>query len=270
MNLDPKIEKPICIRLTKDSNFIMADNNCKLEHQLTQGVMFGGEHYGFILIIDNSEIQREYVYPTQCKIQAIGMENDLLKIFEDGKKSYWIFNKKGKLEKSAFGELVDGFRDGFNTIVENYDMFITEPIVKNPIKIKFDKYLMNCVIQKDEFIDKDYPLYPGLVLGTEHYGFIITIENEDGLQKETIYPTNNRIDGLGMEHHDMADLKIYENGKYNPWVFTFRGAFKQKATHNPYSKRDQEFVEKSYDLEGVNPEDGFCLKKIIKKEKGII
>lgn len=263
MNLEPKIQSPICIRLTKDSNFIMADNNCKIEHQLTQAVLFEGNHYGFVLIIDNKTVQREYVYQTQCKIQAIGMENDFLKIFEEGKKSPWIFNKNGKLEKSAFGDVVDKFRDGFVTLVENYDMFTAKPIVKNPIKINIDRYLRNCVIQKDEFIDKDYPLYPGLVLGTEHYGFIFVIENEYGLKKEIIYPTNNKIDAIGMEYSDMDDIKIYENGKYNPWLFTYRGVFKKKATHNPYSKRDQKFVEKSYDLEGVNPKDGFCLKKII-------
>ena len=226
-------------------------NNCKIEHQLTQAVMFEGNHYGFVLIIDNKIVQREYVYQTQCKIQAIGMENGFLKIFEEGKKSPWVFNKNGKLENSAFGELVDELRDCFNTIVENYDIFTAEPIVKNPIKINIDRYLRNCVIQNDEFIDKDYPLYPGLVLGTEHYGFIFVIENEDGLKKEIIYPTNNKIDAIGMEYSDMDDIKIY------------RGVFKKKATHNPYSKRDQAFVEKSYDLEGVNPEDGFCIKKII-------
>mgnify|MGYP003299590869 FL=1 len=91
------------------------------------------------LIIDNKIVQREYVYQTQCKIQAIGMENGFLKIFEEGKKSPWVFNKNGKLESSAFGDSVDELRDCFNTIVENYDIFTTEPIVKNPIKINIDK-----------------------------------------------------------------------------------------------------------------------------------
>ena len=92
MLLEAKISDPVCIRLGKDSNFIMADENNKEAHPLVPGAMFGGEHYGFVLIVDYNGKQREIVYPTQCRIDAVGIEGGHLKLFEEGKKFAWRFS----------------------------------------------------------------------------------------------------------------------------------------------------------------------------------
>ena len=84
MNLEAKMQDPICIKIGKDSNVILADKENKEEHPLVPGAMFGGEHFGFIIISDNNGKQRECFYPTQCRIEAIGIEGGVLKIFEEG------------------------------------------------------------------------------------------------------------------------------------------------------------------------------------------
>ena len=101
MNLEVKMQNPICIKLGKNSNVILADENRKEEYPLVPGAMFGGEHYGFIIISDCNGKQRECFYPTQCRIEAIGIEGDVLKIFEEGKDYSWVFTYDGKLKSQA-------------------------------------------------------------------------------------------------------------------------------------------------------------------------
>lgn len=260
MNLESKMQNPICIKIGKDSNVILVDEENKKEHPLVPGVMFGGEHFGFVIISDNNRNQREYFYPTQCKIEAIGIEDGVLKIFEEGKKLSWRFNKKGKLEYSAFGDFTDEFRRKFDTIVENYDMFIKEPKLENPVRVKISLNPEESMILQDEIVKKDYPLCPGVMLGTLHYGFILMFDTEYG-KKEVVYPTQNRIDAIGIEGHYNNDLKVFEKGKYHPWVFTFDGKFKKQASYNQYSKRDKKFVEEVYDLNESKNQDIFTLQK---------
>lgn len=259
MLLEAKISDPVCIRLGKDSNFIMADENNKEAHPLVPGAMFGGEHYGFVLIVDHNGKQREIVYPTQCRIDAVGIEGGHLKLFEEGKKFAWRFDKSGKLEHSAFDEFTDEFRSKFDIIVENYDMFMGEPTLKNPISIKIARNPEESVILKDENIQENYPLCPGAMLGTVHYGFVLIIDTLKG-QKEVVYPTQNRIDAVGIEGDICGDLKIFEKGKYHPWLFTFDGKLKNESSYNQYSKRDKAFVEDCYGLNEI-PSGCFTLQK---------
>lgn len=260
MNLEAKMQDPICIKIGKDSNVILADKENKEEHPLVPGAMFGGEHFGFIIISDNNGKQRECFYPTQCRIEAIGIEGGVLKIFEEGKKLSWRFNKTGKLEYSAFGDFTDEFRRKFDTIVENYDMFMGEPKLENPLRVQISLDPEKSMILQDEFVKKDYPLCPGVMLGTLHYGFILIFNTEHG-KREVVYPTQNRIDAIGIEGHCYNDLKVFENGKYHPWVFTFDGKFKKQASYNQYSKRDKKFVEEVYDLNESKDQDIFTLQK---------
>lgn len=259
MLLEPKILDPVCIRLGKDSNLILADKNNKEDHHLIPGALFNGEHYGFVLIVDHKGKQKEYVYPTQCKISAVGIEGSFLKIFEEGKKLAWRFEKNGELEHSAFDEFTEDFRSKFDVIVENYDMFMGEPTLQNPVRIKIALNPEESVILKDENITEDYPLCPGAMFGTLHYGFILVIETLKG-EKELVYPTQNRIDAVGIEADICNDIKIFENGKYNPWLFTFDGKLKNKASYNQYSKRDNAFIEECYGLNEIQS-DCFSLQK---------
>ena len=116
------------------------------------------------------------------------------------------------------------------------------------------------MILQDELVKKDYPLCPGVMLGTLHYGFILMFDTEHG-KKEVVYPTQNRIDAIGIEGYCYNDLKVFENGKYHPWLFTFDGKFKKQASYNQYSKRDKKFVEEVYDLNESKDQDIFTLQK---------
>lgn len=260
MSLEAKILNPVSIRLGKNYNIIMEDEKTHKEYPLIPGVMFGGEHYGFVLITEHNGKQRETVYPTQCKIQAIGINGGILKVFEDGKKLSWRFDKTGKLEHSTFDDFTDEFRSNFDIIVENYDMFMGEPTLMNPLNIKISRNPEESVILKDENIKEDYPLYPGVMLGNVHYGFILIIDTDKG-QKEVVYPTQNRIDAVGIEGNIYGDLKVFENGKYHPWLFGYDGKFKKEASYNQYSRRDKAFVEDCYGLNETNTKYCFALQK---------
>lgn len=261
MNIEPKILNPICIRLDKKSSALMTDEK---NYELGTGVMFSNEHYGLNLIINHNGIQREIVYPTQNKIAAVGVENNVLRIFEYGKKFPWCFDKAGKLKKSTFNEFTDKFIDEFNSEVyivdANPNMFIGEGTLVNPIRIKISRNPKESTILKDGNIKENYPLYPGVILGTIHYGFILIIDTEKG-QKEVVYPTQNRIDAVGIEGDVLGDLKIFENGKYYPWLFSYDGKLKKDSSYNPYSRRDVAFIEDCYGLNDYNSEYCFTLQK---------
>lgn len=259
MDIEAKIQDPICIKIGTESNVILKDEKCMKEHPLVPGAMFGGEHYGIIIISDNNGKQKESFYPTQCRIEAIGIDNEILRVFEEGKKTCWKFNKMGQLEYSPFGDFNDEFRKKIDIIVENYDMFMGEPKLENPLKVKISKKPEQSMILKDEYVIKDYSLCPGAIIGTVHYGFILIFDTENG-EKEVVYPTQNRIDAIGIEGNCYNDLKVFENGKYNPWVFTFDGKFKKQASYNQYSKKDKEFVEEVYDLNEAQDKDIFTLQ----------
>ena len=73
MDIEAKIENPVCIRLGDTENVILADEVNKQSNPLVPGVMFGGSHYGFGLITDINGKQKEKVYPTQCRIDEVGI-----------------------------------------------------------------------------------------------------------------------------------------------------------------------------------------------------
>lgn len=259
MNIRGKIQDPIVIRLSKKSNIIMPDKVNKEECLLEPGAIFGGQHYGFVLIIDHNGKQEEVVYSTQCRISAVGMQDNILNIYEEGKRMPWKFTKSGKLKQSINEDSIDEFMSDYS-IISDSSMFSKEKKMENPLKIKIVRtHEVKSFIMKDELVNQDYPLSPGVVLGTEHYGFIFYIETLNGC-KEKYYPTENKIDAVVSEGNEWkdVDIKIYENGKYNPWIFTNDGIFKQEASYNPYSRRDRQYMDKVYELN--NNEDRHFIK----------
>ena len=101
MNIETKIENPVRIRLSDTENVVLADEVNKQNNSLVPGVMFGGSHYGFLLITDMNEKQKEMVYPTQCRIDAVGIEGGILKVFEEGKYHPWLFTYNGEFKQEA-------------------------------------------------------------------------------------------------------------------------------------------------------------------------
>lgn len=255
MEIESRIKSPICIRLGKNLNIIIENETGKCEYPLTPGVMFGGEHYGFILISDVNGRQRETIYPTQCSIQAVGMDDNTLSIFEDGKDKSWKFDKNGRLIHSAHGEPIDDALSKADILVRNSDMFTGDPILVNPVRIRIP-----ADPEKSKILgDIEYPLYPGAMLGSLHYGFIIVTGEEDHIV-ERAYPTQNRVEALGCEGTCYGDLKVFEEGKYHSWVFDCFGNFKRKSSYNEFSRRDLAYVDEKYGLEDKD-KDSFQLKK---------
>ena len=134
-----------------------------------------------------------------------------------------------------------------------------EPILKNPLSVKISKNPEESEVLKDETIKEDYPLYPGVVLETEHYGFILIIDTDEG-QREVHYPTQNRIDAIGIEGNAFGDIKVFESGKYHPWLFSNDGKFKQEASFNPHSRKDRDFIEEVYSTDMEDAVNRFALK----------
>ena len=138
-------------------------------------------------------------------------------------------------------------------------MFMGKPKLENPLKVKISSDPEKSMVLHDELIKKDYPLCPGVMLGTVHYGFILIFDTENG-KKEVVYPTQNRVDSIGIEGDCYNDLKVFENGKYHPWVFTYDGKFKKQASYNQYSRRNKKFVEEVYELNESRDQDIFTLQ----------
>ena len=256
MNIESKIENPICIRIGITENVILSKDGNEPNVPLNPGAMFDGDHYGFVLITDANGKQKERVYPTQCSINAVDIKNGFLRVFEVGKELPWTFNRSGKVEHFPFGEFTFEYRSELDI---PKDMPMEEPILKNPLSVKISKNPEESVILKDETIKEDYPLYPGVVLETEHYGFILIIDTDEG-QREVYYPTQNRIDAIGIEGNAFGDIKVFESGKYHPWLFSNDGKFKQEASFNPHSRKDRDFIEEVYSTDMEDAVNRFALK----------
>jgi len=128
MEIESKIINPINIKITKTCKEIMEDAITNKKHSLTPGAMFGGEHYGFTIVSETNKGQKEVVYPTQCRIVAVGMIDGVLKIMEEGKYNPWIFNKNGKmLQNATFNKLS---RRDLEYLAENFECYTEEDIEK--------------------------------------------------------------------------------------------------------------------------------------------
>jgi len=230
-----RIYQPINIRLGKNYNCILADKHCEKTYPLSPGALIGGEHYGFSIIVDRKGRQKEEVYSTQNPVDAICMENEVLKIFEKGKKNPWQFDEIGSLKHSPYEELSE---EEIVIVHSNPspEVPIDEPKFKDPIEIKIalDSKKSIACFEKNS---SSYPLCPGVMIGDDHYGFILRVETTKG-EKKVYYPTQNRIEALGSSE-EKDDLKIYEEGKYHPWIFNYKGKLKAKAS-NPKSSFPEE------------------------------
>ena len=262
MSIEERLVDPVCIRVGKKYDYVMVDEESNEHYSLEAGVLFGSEHYGFILIIDDKGKQREVVYPTQCKIEAIGIEGGVLKVFEEGKRLPWTFDKKGKLESSAFNDFTEGYLREYSKnvllLLDNPKMFLNKAAIEHPVKLRIAMDPEKSVIELED--GEKYPLFPGVMLDSLHYGFILLIETLEGV-REIKYPTQCRIDAVGCDTNFYDDIKVFENGKYHPWKFGFDGKFKEIARFNLMSRRDQNFIKEIRDLNSEGVKDAFTLQK---------
>lgn len=250
-----KLSNPLTIKITKNGCVLLADESYTNDYNLDEkGVLIGGEHYGFILIKNLKGKQYEQKYLTECRINGINLAQEKLKIYEEGKTNYWLFTKSGDLEYAPNDVEINDEITQKDYFMANPEMFLDKPILLNPIKIKISKIdpTKNALI-KDELVHEDYPLNPGVVLGEEHYGFILVFE-KDG--KEVSYPTYNPIYGISS---NWIDIQIYEKGKYNPWVFSVNGKLEKKSSYNLLSRNDLLYIKDRYKVDEDFPENADAL-----------
>lgn len=98
--------------------------------------------------------------------------------------------------------------------------------ILNPICIRLDNYFD--ILLKNIEGYSSCSLMPGIMVGGEHYGFIV-ISSKDGKQKETVYSTSNKISSIGVENNK---LQIFEDKKKVSWLFDLNGKLIRKAESN--------------------------------------
>ena len=122
-----------------------------------------------------------------------------------------------------------------------------EAKMENPIYISIATNPQKSVILKNRKNEEDISLNPGAMFGEGHYGFILISDTKEG-KKRSVYPTQNRIDAIGTDGDILGDIKVFEYGKFNPWRFSCTGELKEESSYNPNSRKDIEYVAKTYDM----------------------
>lgn len=114
-----------------------------------------------------------------------------------------------------------------------------EAKIQNPVCIKIGK---ENVILADENRIEEHPLVPGAMFSGEHYGFII-ISDYNGKQTEYSYPTQCRIAAIDLKG---KVLRVFEDEKELPWVFTYDAKLKEQASCDQYIKEACKYIEDIY------------------------
>lgn len=95
--------------------------------------------------------------------------------------------------------------------------------ILNPICIRLDNYFDILLKTSEDY--SSCSLMPGIMLGGEHYGFVV-ISSKGGKQKETVCPTSNKISSIGVEDNK---LQIFEDKKKVSWLFDLNGKLFRKT-----------------------------------------
>ena len=95
--------------------------------------------------------------------------------------------------------------------------------ILNPICIRLDNYFD--ILLKNIEGYSSCSLMPGIMVGGEHYGFVVISSK----QKETVYSTSNKISSIGVENNK---LQIFEDKKKVSWLFDLNGKLIRKAESN--------------------------------------
>lgn len=123
MVLEAKVNNPITLKLSPKEKVLISDEE-KLP--LESGAVFGGDHFGFNLIVEKDGQETTETYPTQCRIYGTQINNDTLYVFEDHKFIPWKFSIDGiLLSHAVFSDLK---RDEMEYIRETYGVKTEEEL----------------------------------------------------------------------------------------------------------------------------------------------
>lgn len=124
--LEKKIENEINLKLTPNGNVVIFPDE---ELSLENGVVFGGNHYGFNLIVEKNGELVATPYGTQCRIVGVQIVGEYLTVLEDNKYISWKFNKStGELVNEAVFSFLK--RTEIEFLRKNYGITDEEGLVK--------------------------------------------------------------------------------------------------------------------------------------------
>lgn len=104
-SLEPKLLNPVCIKIERYGVKLLADEYVSQEYDLQKGVVFGDEHYGFVVISDVNGEPNEEIYPTQCPLYGMEFKDKEIRVHEHNKMINWKFDINGKvIQPSMFFE----------------------------------------------------------------------------------------------------------------------------------------------------------------------
>lgn len=237
---EAKIQNPIVLKIDKDGNVFMIneDNNSSISIQ--NGVMLGTIHYGFIIISENNGKQREIVYPTIRSIDAIGVTNHGINIYEYDVRESWEFDKKGNMVREMPDNPIMMDYPITDKAYEHSNELLGVHRTSNPITIVLDSYEKFVLFDNGE----RYPLNPGVIIGSrDHYGFIL-IRTINGKQIERVFPTQNPIEAIGVTSQLIdTDFDIFEEGKHFSWKFDKKGKLIREAAYLDASRKDKKYID---------------------------
>lgn len=97
MSKNAKLSNPICLHLGENGKFIVTPGG---SFRVTKTVPTMGTHYGFVV---STKLEKTD-YPTAGKICAVGVEQDMVQVYEEGKDSPWKIDVSGALIEKAYSE----------------------------------------------------------------------------------------------------------------------------------------------------------------------
>lgn len=128
MKIEPKVENNLSIMISNQGGEILADETIDQNYPLTPGAIIGGEHFGFKLIIDLNGQPTETMYPTQFRIDAVGIEENELRIYEEHKYMPWKFKTDGTYISEAV--FLENSRRDANFLSNEYGIVGSEQIAE--------------------------------------------------------------------------------------------------------------------------------------------
>lgn len=124
--LEKRIQDEINLHLTDTEDvFVSGEERLPLE----TGVMFGGEHYGFNILVDKNGKRDVISHGTQCRIAGVQIVGDNVTILEDNKYIPWRFDKNtGELKNEAIFSFLKKTEQAY--LRENFGVETEEDLVK--------------------------------------------------------------------------------------------------------------------------------------------
>lgn len=124
--LEKRMQDEINLHLTDTEDvFVSGEERLPLE----TGVMFGGDHYGFNILVEKNGMSDVISHGTQCRIAGVQIVGDNVTILEDNKYIPWRFDKNtGELKNEAIFSFLKKTEQAY--LRENFGVETEEDLVK--------------------------------------------------------------------------------------------------------------------------------------------